>query len=224
MANAKLTMNMESTIFSIRTASIPTRSFPVRQTDASCRICGLADETISHLLTSCPVLSNVEYLTRHNAVCKVLYSNIAETYEFEDFESHFWNLERPPSLVRPNKKLLWDQRLLTPSPIEATRPDLYLEDSKRGLVIEVAVTGDSNVCAKEEQKSLKYQALIRQLQIQQPTKTFRVIPVVIGVTGVITSNLKKNLSAAGINPNIILRLQESASQYSAHLLRKIMKW
>ena len=40
---------------------------------ASCHLCGLADETVDHLLTSCSVIVQFYYKKRHNAVAKIIH-------------------------------------------------------------------------------------------------------------------------------------------------------
>ena len=44
--------------------------------DSACRLCGTAPEGLAHILSACPALAQTKYLSRHDAVLKVLFFEI----------------------------------------------------------------------------------------------------------------------------------------------------
>ncbi|EEQ98465.1 conserved hypothetical protein [Perkinsus marinus ATCC 50983] len=205
----------------VRANCIPTRSFPKRQRDPNCRVCGRTDESITHLLTSCVALQHAEYLHRHNAVAKVIYSNALELLGFK-MQEEYWTWTRPPSMTHGEKRVLWDQNIPTPRRVEHSRPDLLIRNGKRIVVCEIGVTSDSNVVQKEREKKLRYQPLLRELQQLHPDCTIQLLVVVIGVTGAITKQLVRGVREAGLDCSIVSKMQRAAATHSAHLLLRIL--
>ena len=62
-----------------------------------------------------------------------------------------------------------------------------------GLLIDVAIPGYRNVIKKEAEKILKYKDLTIKMQRMWNVKT-RVIPVIIGATGIISKSFRKYVS------------------------------
>ena len=61
------------------------------------------------------------------------------------------------------------------------------------MLIDVAISGDSNVIKKEAEKILKYKDLTIEIQRMWNVKT-KVIPVIIGATGTISKSFRKYVS------------------------------
>jgi hypothetical protein len=87
--------------------------------------------------------------------------------------------------------------------------------------IDVATPADRNVVQKEEEKKLKYNSLGTEIQRIWNLK-YTVIPVIIGVTGIVTKNLKKNLEAIR-GKQSIESLQQTAVLGTAHIIRKVLQ-
>ena len=73
-----LHLESESTVFAIQDQVIATRVYEARIMNMTlpsllCRVCGQAEETIVHLLSSCSVLAVSAYLYCHNLVASVLH-------------------------------------------------------------------------------------------------------------------------------------------------------
>ena len=73
----------ESTMFAIQDQVIATRVYEARIMKKNipsllCRVCGQAEETILHLLSSCPSLAVSTYLYRHNLVASVLHWHLSK--------------------------------------------------------------------------------------------------------------------------------------------------
>ena len=61
------------------------------------------------------------------------------------------------------------------------------------MLIDVAISGDSNVIKKEIEKILKYKDLTIEIQRLWNVKT-NVIPVIIGATGTVSRSFRKYVS------------------------------
>jgi len=60
---------MESPVFAAQEQAVSTNAIKAHiYRSQSCRLCGLADETIDHLVSCCPVLAQREYKPRHDHV------------------------------------------------------------------------------------------------------------------------------------------------------------
>ena len=67
------------------------------------------------------------------------------------------------------------------------KPDIIIRDNEKRtcILINVAISADSNVIKKEAEKILKYKDLTIEIQRMWNVKT-TVIPVIIGATGTIS--------------------------------------
>ena len=189
----------ESTVIAIQDQVIATRVYEAKIMNKSipsllCRVCGQAEETILHLLSSCPSLAVSTYLYRHNLVASVLHWHLSKMYSFP-LRATSWFTHKPqPVVENSNAKLLWDFSLVSASHHPSNRPDIVLFDyqNKKILFIEVSCPADPHVLAKEDEKIQKYCALASDFRImyQMPVK---IIPVVIGHSGVISSQCRRYL-------------------------------
>ena len=67
-----------------------------------CRVCGQAEETILHLLSSCPSLAVPAYLYRHNLVASVLHWDLSKVYSLP-LRATSWFTHKPPPVVEYSK-------------------------------------------------------------------------------------------------------------------------
>ena len=186
----------ESTVIAIQDQVIATRVYEAKIMNKSipsllCRVCGQAEETILHLLSSCPSLAVFTYLYCHNLVASVLHWHLSKMYSFP-LRATSWFTHKPqPVVENSNAKLLWDFSLVSASHHPSNRPDIVLFDyqHKKILFIEVSCPADPHVLAKEDEKIQKYCALASDFRIMyhMPVK---IIPVVIGHSGVISSQCR----------------------------------
>ena len=152
----------ESTVLAIRDQVIVTRVYEAKIMNKSipsllCRVCGLAEETILHLLSSCPSLAVSTYFYCHNLVASVLHWHLSKVYSLP-LRATSWFTHKPPPVVEiSNAKLLWDFGLVSASHHPSNRPDIVLFDyqNKNILFIEVSCPADPNVFAKEDEKIQK---------------------------------------------------------------------
>ena len=120
-------------------------------------------------------------------------------------------------------KLLWDFHIQTDLTVEHCRPDLILVDKlkKEALIIDVAVPGDSRIKKAEQKKIESYQELKRELKKIWKLKDIKIIPIVIGALGAVTSQFKAHLKTVHC-PFATSTLQKTALLGSAHILRKVL--
>jgi hypothetical protein len=88
------------------------------------------------------------------------------------------------------------------------------------MLIDVAISGDRNVIKKEAERILKYKDLTIEIQRMWKVKT-RVIPVIIGATGVISKSFRKYISNIPGNHEV-KELQKTAKLDTVHILRKVL--
>ena len=72
------------------------------------------------------------------------------------------------------------------------KPDIITRENEKGtcMLTDVAISGDSNVTTKEAVKILKYKDLTTEMQRMRNVEG-KVIPVIIGATGIISKSLRQ---------------------------------
>jgi hypothetical protein len=88
------------------------------------------------------------------------------------------------------------------------------------MLIDVAISGNRNVIKKEAEKILKYKDLKIEIQCMWNVKA-RVIPVIIGATGIISKSFRKYVSNIQGNHEV-KELQKTAILGTAHILRQVL--
>ena len=118
--------------------------------------------------------------------------------------------------------VLWNQVVHTDREVTANGPDIIIKNKKDKACtpIDVTIPTDRNV-RKEAEKKLKYKSLCIEIQRMWNLKcTF--IPVIIGVTGIVTRSLKKNLETVP-EKHSIDSLQKTAILGTSHIIRKVLQ-
>lgn len=188
-----------------------------------CRVCGQAEETILHLLSACPSMAVSAYLYRHNLVAAVIHWHLSKIYSFP-VRATSWFTHKPlPVVQTTTAKLLWDFSLVSASHHLSNRPDIVLFDYSKKIIlfIEVSCPADPHVLSKENEKLHKYRDLAHDFRCmyQMPVK---IIPVVIGHSGVISSHCKGYLqSIPGYCDGLLCHLLKAAIIGTVHILRTI---
>ena len=121
-----------------------------------CRVCGIAEETIVHLLAGCPLLATTEYFYRHNLMAAVIHWHLMKVYSFQTSGRSWCTHKPPPVLESSAAKILWDFGLTTHQKHASNRPDIkyiVLFDywSCEILFIEISCPADTNVLIKEDE-------------------------------------------------------------------------
>mgnify|MGYP001794065188 FL=1 len=190
--------------------------------DAKCRLCKIRDETISHLVSECPKIAQTEYKHRHDKVAAAVHWSICKKHGLPHTEK--WYDHRAEPVIENEKvKLLWDFNVQTDKVIEARRPDLILENKETSecQIIDIAIPGDTRVVKKEEEKIDKYKELAFEIGRLWKVKP-RVIPIVIGALGTISSRLIPYLAEIGVQLSFET-IQKTALLGTAQILRKALQ-
>ena len=188
--------------------------------DPLCRLCHSFDETVYHILSSCPLLAPTGYLQRHNSVAALIHKQICEFYDIYTCEKP-WLYNPQPVVSSNNVKILWDVDIRTDRINSAHRPDIVVHDSleRSVILIDVAIPADVNIVDKEREMILKYVDLRLELQKIWNLRCIKFIPIVIGALGSFTPNLLQNLEVLpGVHK--IGPLLKAALLGSAYLLRR----
>jgi hypothetical protein len=86
----------------------------------------------------------------------------------------------------------------------------------------VAIPADTNVVQNEAEKKLKYKSLCIEIKRMWNLKC-TIVPVIIGATGLVTRNLRKNLEAVP-GKHSIDSLQKTAILGTSHSTRKVLQF
>jgi hypothetical protein len=189
-----------------------------------CRLCGIKEETVDHLVSSCSKIAQTDYKGRHDKVAANLHWSLCKQFGFERAQK--WYEHRAERVLENDEyKLLWDMDIKTDKVIKERRPDIVIvkKGSREAFLIDVAVPGDSRVANKEVEKITKYQDLAVELQRLWELRRVKVIPVVIGALGAIPSSLPTYLKAMDIGDVSIEQLQKSVILSTARILRRYLK-
>ena len=161
--------------------------------DTTCRLCGSAKETSSHVLSMCPAMKDPAIIPRHNRVVSELARTILDTY------GHSIAKHAPlaPEYTEKGFHLVVDQPVDTGQDIQYNRPDLVLYDHGQKVVriFEVTVPHDDLLETREQQKADKYEPLKAAMRAHHQGYTFTVTPIVVGLLGTTSNNFREHLEA-----------------------------
>jgi hypothetical protein len=102
-------------------------------------------------------------------------------------------------------------------------PDIIIKNKKRKIctLINVAIPADRIFVPKEAEKKLEYKSLCIEIQRMWNLKC-TIIPVITGVTGIVTRSLRKHLEAVP-GKHSIDSLQKTAVLGTSHIIRKVLQ-
>ena len=120
-----------------------------------CRMCGSRNETISHIVSECDKLAQMECKRRRlseeeDSVGRYVHWQFCEKLGFN--RARLWYEHEPESVVEnENFKILWSFTIQCDHMIETRRPDIVVVDKvkKEAMIIDVAIPGVMTVCDKE---------------------------------------------------------------------------
>ena len=222
---ANFKANTEALIMAAQEQALNTRAIAAEiyhtTQDPRCRLCGEHRETVAHLVSGCSKLAGTAYMERHNHLAAIVYRTICSEYDLE----HSGKPRDIPERVVQNDhaKLLWDFHIQTDIRLKHNQPDIVLVDhrTRTCLIIDIAVPRDENIREKEQEKVDKYEPLRIELERLWNVDT-KVVPVVVGALGAVTTRLPDWLSMI---PGDIkeVDLQKSALLGTCSLLRRTLK-
>ena len=156
--------------------------------DIRCRMCNENDETVYHLICSCPKLAPTLYLeARHNQIARIVYQEIMKNEKI--------SYSLPRVTIKNEIELWWDMEIHTVTKVKKNQPDIVLwnHELKTCKIIEITVPIDTNLKEAYHQKEIKYILLIAEMQRMYSDYQFSTSVITIGALGAVPKNLDLNL-------------------------------
>ena len=128
--------------------------------DPKCRLCGLFDETIDHLVSGCPELAKTEYT--HRCMCAAAHMHRKICKEFGIEVKERWYEHEPKTVIENDSvTILWEMSLHTDRTIAANRPDIVLKNKKDKtcLLMHMTIPLDTSTSVKTTEKLTKHKDL-----------------------------------------------------------------
>ena len=226
LREGELKKETEGLIMAAQTQSLRTNAVKAKidksTSDATCRVCNQAEETVDHIVSGCSKFAQKEYKRRHDCVARALHWDLCRMYDIQTAQK--WYEHQPEGVVeKENVKILWDFNIQTDNEIQARRPDIVIHDksNKSCYIIDVAIPGDARVPQKEAEKIEKYSDLRRELQKLWKVKA-KVVPIVVGALGTVSKSLTGYLKEIKVSTKIQV-IQKSALLGTARILRKVLE-
>ena len=226
LREGELKKETEGLIMAAQTQSLRTNAVKAKidksTSDATCRVCKQAEETVDHIVSGCSKFAQKEYKRRHDCVARALHWDLCRMYDIQTAQK--WYEHQPEGVVeKENVKILWDFNIQTDNEIQARRPDIVIHDKsgKSCYIIDVAIPGDARVPQKEAEKIEKYSDLRGELQKLWKVKA-KVVPIVVGALGTVSKSLTGYLKEIKVSTKIQV-IQKSALLGTARILRKVLE-
>ena len=98
----------------------------------TCRICGLADETISHIVSECTPLAQKDYKNVRHKIAAAILRDLCKKYGFEYAEKSYNHRIDKESRVLENDevKIIWVFTIQTEKKLDYNKPDLVILNKK----------------------------------------------------------------------------------------------
>ena len=186
-----------------------------------CRMCGMEDETVAHVVSECPKLAQKEYKNlRYDNVAKVIHWKLCEKWGFEKTEK--WYMHQPERVLESEDcKILWDFPLQIDKQLEHNRPDITEKKDKSCKLIDPSCPFDTRIEKKVEEKCTNYSDLKYEIARIWKMKKVDVIPVVIETLGTVTKNFDKWLERLELDLTVEM-LQRPSLLGTARIIRKVL--
>ena len=116
-------------------------------------MCDQYDETVDHLVSSCPVICPTEYKNRHDRVGQYIHWKVCQHYKARH---HKTGMNRNQNLLlKQSATILWDFAIK----IYTIKPDITIKDHKSNsfLLVELMLPMDKNLSSGEFGKTIKFQ-------------------------------------------------------------------
>ena len=101
--------------------------------DPKCRVCGMWDETVRHVVAGCGELAKKQYMGRHDRMGTRVHWELCRKYGIEFSER--WYEHVPERVVMDRDKrveIYWDQTIVGATALEHNRPDVVVVDKRAG--------------------------------------------------------------------------------------------
>lgn len=231
-------------VLAVQEGCLLTRAHPAcanNTSNTNCRACRRTAETPEHIVSSCSKWLPTLYIDRHDSVARNIHYKLCQKY---DLTPPHYSQKVEPVLENERVKLYWNQPVQTKTIIRHNKPDIIAFDKTgmKATIIEVAVSWFTGIVKQTEIKRNRYcvngnwedelalpyprgDNLQRELQTSGWTVSF--LPVVIGATGEVLSNLTEQIQVTlGLSTEAaekcIERLQRSAVLGTSRIVKNHM--
>ena len=173
--------------------------------DPRCRFCNTSTKTIDHHISGCTIFSSNEYTNKQNRDGQYIHWKICNHYDI-GIPSKWYGHKSLLSVDTQRVTTLWDLAIKTDKAIQSSRPDKVIKHKGRETCqfIDMSVSSDSSISAKEFEKLSKYKDLKIEIVKMWKIKA-KTISGIVGALGLIkkgTQNylneIPENLSVAEI--------------------------
>ena len=119
-------------------------------------------------------------------------------------------------------EIWWDRSVETTQKMDHNRPDVTVVNrvAQEWTFVDFSVPWDKNVVLKENEKVAKYSPLAKEIRKMHRVST-KVVPLVVGCLGVVTSRFVGYLKDLGI-PDVLGGMQTSAVIGTTLILQKVL--
>ena len=195
------------------------------ETDPQCRFCKNAPESAAHILSHCAaLLEQDQYTNRHNRVCKIIHWNLLKQYNFRTSDK-YWEHQPNNFETNPEIDIYYDKPVRLGQFINnrANRPDIvvYNKITKEAQIIEVGITSDIGITTTIQRKATKYADFANILKREWRLKKIDLIPIVMGVTGIYTHSLHRQIEKIWAHVEID-QLQSAVVRESVTILKRAL--
>ena len=200
---------------------LPTKLYTSKKThtscsgDVKCRICGHAQESVSHILSGCTALAQTKYLFRHNMALKVLFYEILHDQGLLEEVPPWYSPVMPKPEYRSEQvEAWWDVPVYADhQEVRANRVDARIVDhaNKKVLTLEMSCPWISNRQKKSEEKTMKYGPL--RWELKQQYRGYEVIQhnIIMDVLGGWSRETETSIqSLVGRKANQVLEAMQKA--------------
>ncbi|KAL0822073.1 hypothetical protein ABMA28_005438 [Loxostege sticticalis] len=191
-----------------------------------CRKCNRQSETIQHITSACPNLTQTDYTHRHNQICNIIHQKLAFKYQLLTGKPlPYYQYTPKPVLESSSHKMYFDRAILTDRTVHNNRPDITLIDkqNKQVYIIDVAVPNTHNLHKTITEKIHKYTELKEEIvKIWQMDKV-HIVPLVLSSTGVIPRHLLSALRNLDIPESTYMTMQKAAILNTCRIVRRFLQ-
>lgn len=190
----------------------------------NCRMCGEGNETIEHIISSCKKLAAKEYTDRHNNVAKIIHDELCVRYGLVQQHQPYYRYHPESVLENETCKIYWDREILTDRAVQHNRPDICILNKveQRVVFVEISVPSPVNIQKKHTEKIDKYVPLAQEVKELWRVKDVKIIPIILGATGEIPTQLLDNINTLGLPKNIYIAMQKAVILGTCGIVRKVL--
>ncbi|KAL1448488.1 hypothetical protein WDU94_005497 [Cyamophila willieti] len=195
-----------------------------RSLHGRCRKCRDKPETIQHITSACSMLSQSDYLYRHNQVVAIIHQDICFNRKLVDTKTQYYKYKPPPVLEKDRVTIYYDRSIITDRCVPYNKPDIVIWDKNSGevLIVDVAIPNTHNVISTSAEKKRKYTELADEIKRMWQVQKVTIVPIVISATGIIPKELHKNITILGLHKNTFILLQKAVVLNTTRIVRRFL--